>query len=72
MKYYVQLQSFTDAFRDCKVDCKLILPYLDAVGEMLLHVGAFIGHCVKLALMCFSITSSICNFMVFWTKLCQL
>ncbi|TKW04860.1 hypothetical protein SEVIR_7G137800v4 [Setaria viridis] len=30
------LEAFTDAFRDCKVDCKLILPYLDAVGEMLL------------------------------------
>ncbi|KAK3141987.1 hypothetical protein QOZ80_4BG0340710 [Eleusine coracana subsp. coracana] len=29
------LEAFTDAFRDCKVDCKLILPYLDAVGEML-------------------------------------
>ncbi|CAL5016488.1 unnamed protein product [Urochloa decumbens] len=30
------LEAFTDAFRDCKVDCKLILPYLAAVGEMLL------------------------------------
>ncbi|KAF8703383.1 hypothetical protein HU200_032184 [Digitaria exilis] len=30
------LEAFTDAFRGCKVDCKLILPYLDAVGEMLL------------------------------------
>ncbi|XP_062225864.1 uncharacterized protein LOC133924381 [Phragmites australis] len=30
------LEAFTDAFRDCKVDWKLILPYLDAVGEMLL------------------------------------
>ncbi|KAL5216290.1 hypothetical protein ABZP36_007691 [Zizania latifolia] len=30
------LEAFTDAFRDCKVDCKLILPYLDAVGKMLL------------------------------------
>ncbi|KAF0890463.1 hypothetical protein E2562_002832 [Oryza meyeriana var. granulata] len=29
------LEAFTDAFRDCKVDCKLILPYLDAVGKML-------------------------------------
>ncbi|RLM66539.1 hypothetical protein C2845_PM16G10320 [Panicum miliaceum] len=29
------LEAFTDAFRGCKVDCKLILPYLDAVGEML-------------------------------------
>ncbi|GJN26937.1 hypothetical protein PR202_gb14905 [Eleusine coracana subsp. coracana] len=32
------LEAFTDAFRDCKVDCKLILPYLDAVGEMLFDV----------------------------------
>ncbi|KAG2572684.1 hypothetical protein PVAP13_7KG197100 [Panicum virgatum] len=30
------LEAFTDAFRGCKVDCKLIFPYLDAVGEMLL------------------------------------
>ncbi|KAG2566782.1 hypothetical protein PVAP13_7NG244800 [Panicum virgatum] len=30
------LEAFTDTFRGCKVDCKLILPYLDAVGEMLL------------------------------------
>lgn len=30
------LEAFTDSFRDCKVDCKLMLPYLDAVGEMLL------------------------------------
>ncbi|KAM0913507.1 hypothetical protein ACQ4PT_012109 [Festuca glaucescens] len=30
------LEAFTDAFRDSSVDCKLILPYLDAVGEMLL------------------------------------
>ncbi|XP_015692389.1 uncharacterized protein LOC102700798 isoform X1 [Oryza brachyantha] len=30
------LEAFTDAFRDCKVDCKLILPYLDAMGKMLL------------------------------------
>lgn len=30
------LEAFTDAFRDCSVDSKLILPYLDAVGEMLL------------------------------------
>ncbi|XP_037478125.1 uncharacterized protein LOC119355427 [Triticum dicoccoides] len=30
------LEAFTDAFRDSKVDCKLMLPYLDAVGEMLL------------------------------------
>ncbi|XP_062184458.1 uncharacterized protein LOC133888289 [Phragmites australis] len=30
------LEAFTDAFRDCKVDYKLILPYLDAVGEMLI------------------------------------
>ncbi|KAL6845843.1 hypothetical protein ACP4OV_024418 [Aristida adscensionis] len=30
------LEAFTDGFRDCRVDCKLILPYLDAVGEMLL------------------------------------
>ncbi|CAM0904271.1 unnamed protein product [Alopecurus aequalis] len=30
------LEAFTEAFRDCNVDCKLILPYLEAVGEMLL------------------------------------
>uniref|UniRef100_A0A0D9W601 Pre-rRNA-processing protein Ipi1 N-terminal domain-containing protein n=2 Tax=Leersia perrieri TaxID=77586 RepID=A0A0D9W601_9ORYZ len=30
------LEAFTDAFRDCKVDCKLILPYLDSVGKLLL------------------------------------
>nr|CAE05994.1 OSJNBa0016O02.4 [Oryza sativa Japonica Group] len=29
------LEAFTDAFWDCKVDCKLIFPYLDAVGKML-------------------------------------
>ncbi|KAL6652592.1 hypothetical protein ACP70R_011517 [Stipagrostis hirtigluma subsp. patula] len=30
------LEAFTDAFRGCKVDCKLIMPFLDGVGEMLL------------------------------------
>ncbi|CAO2042608.1 unnamed protein product [Urochloa humidicola] len=30
------LEAFTDAFRDCKVDCKLILPYLAAIEELLL------------------------------------
>lgn len=29
------LEVFTDSFKDCKVDCKLMLPYLDAVGGML-------------------------------------
>ncbi|KAM0881323.1 hypothetical protein ACQ4PT_033013 [Festuca glaucescens] len=33
------LEAFTDAFRDSNVDCKLILPYLDAVGEMLLPLN---------------------------------
>ncbi|KAL5215233.1 hypothetical protein ABZP36_004385 [Zizania latifolia] len=37
------LEAFTDAFRDCKVDCKLILPYLDAVGKMLLPVDELPG-----------------------------
>jgi hypothetical protein len=44
IKEYIKLQAFTDAFRDSNVVCKLILPYLDAVGEMLLHVGAFVGY----------------------------
>ncbi|GJN02641.1 hypothetical protein PR202_ga20013 [Eleusine coracana subsp. coracana] len=57
------LEAFTDAFRDCKVDCKLILPYLDAVGEMLLDVassglmelGPFVNlprDCQELAISC--------------------
>ncbi|TVT98346.1 hypothetical protein EJB05_56350 [Eragrostis curvula] len=37
------LEAFTDAFRDCKVDSKLIFPYLDAVGEMLLHSYDYYG-----------------------------
>jgi hypothetical protein len=50
IKEYIQLQAFTDAFRDSHVDCKLILPYLDAVGEMLLPVGAFVGSELKFLL----------------------
>jgi hypothetical protein len=50
IKEYIQLQAFTDAFRDSNVDCKLILPYLDAVGEMLLPVGAFVGSELKFLL----------------------
>ena len=42
IKEDIQLQAFTEAFRDCNVDCKLILPYLDAMGEMLLSVGALL------------------------------
>jgi hypothetical protein len=34
------VQVFTDSFKDCKVDCKLMLPYLDAVGGMLFPVGS--------------------------------
>jgi pre-rRNA-processing protein IPI1 len=45
------LEAFTDAFWDCKVDCKLIFPYLDAVGKMLFPVGSFYGIHTKLPLL---------------------
>lgn len=51
MRDYIQLQAFTDAFWDCKVDCKLIFPYLDAVGKMLFPVGSFFGIHTKLPLL---------------------
>ena len=50
IKEYIQLQAFSEAFRDCNVDCKLILPYLDAVGEMLLPVGALLDTELKFLL----------------------
>lgn len=57
------MQAFTDSFRDCKVDCKLILPYLDAVGEMLLPVGSSSDIMLNVPFTCLSISYPVCKCM---------